>query len=204
MGASVAPAASEQEMVLRLKAEARAYTLREEPSKDRRRMKEQLPPPLLPAPSTVIVPKPRLENSSVDSKSNAHVDPTITATGGAVTSSVATASILLSTEDDVAVLSPPTSLPHTTKHGSDVDNSTTTTTFTSDNKNNIPSSNRKQNVNSISDHHNHEDLSTVYDRSRPFVSFDDNATTDTSTIVFDLDENGTIIPRTDTIIEPAL
>ena len=86
VGASVAPAASEQEMVLRLKAEARAYTLREEPSKDRRRMKEQLPPPLLPAPSTVIVPKPRLENSSVDSKSNAHVDPTITATGGAVTS----------------------------------------------------------------------------------------------------------------------
>lgn len=137
--------------------------------------------------TTSISTKPRLENSSVDSKSNAHVDPTITATGGAVTSSVTTASILLSTENDVAVPSPPTSLPHITTHGSDVDNSATTTTSTSDNNNNIPSSNRKQNVNSISDPHNHEDLSTVYDGSRPFVSFDDNATTDTSTIVFDLD-----------------
>ena len=57
VGASVAPAASEHERVLRLKAEARAYTLREETSDDRRRMKEQLPPPLVLAPPLVSVRK---------------------------------------------------------------------------------------------------------------------------------------------------
>ena len=50
-----APAESEHETVLRLDPGARAYTLREETSEDRRRMEIQLTPPLLAAPPLVSV-----------------------------------------------------------------------------------------------------------------------------------------------------